>query len=243
MQMAPGIHRFSHGISNFYLVEEGGKLVLIDAGVAGDWGLFSTAVSSLGRNLNDLQAILLTHAHSDHTGFAERARTDAHATVWIHEADASVAKGAKQGKNEGKLGPYLRHAEAWRTLFGLIAHGGVSIVPILEVSAFADGQTLEVAGHPRVVHLPGHTPGMAALFFDARRVVFTGDALVTRNPLTGRRGPQIMPRGLNQNSPQAMNSLEKVESLAADLVLPGHGDPWTQGVADAVRRARAAGFT
>jgi glyoxylase-like metal-dependent hydrolase (beta-lactamase superfamily II) len=243
MQIIPGVHRFSHGISNFYVVEEAGKLVLIDAGVSGDWGLFSAAVSSMGRHLNDLQAVLITHAHSDHTGFAERARTDAHATVWAHEADVAVAKGAKQEKNEGKLAPYLRHAEAWRTLFGLMAHGGVGIVPILEVSAFADGQTIEVAGHPRVVHLPGHTPGMSALFLEHHRALFTGDALVTRNPLTGRSGPQIMPRGLNRDSRQALRSLDKAEKLAADLVLPGHGDPWTSGIAEAVVRARAAGLS
>jgi glyoxylase-like metal-dependent hydrolase (beta-lactamase superfamily II) len=40
----------------------------------------------------DVEAVLLTHAHSDHTGFAERARTEAHAAVRIHGADAEVAK-------------------------------------------------------------------------------------------------------------------------------------------------------
>lgn len=242
-QVAPGIHRVTHGISNFYLVEEADKLVLVDAGVSGDWGLFTKAVSSIGRSPADLQAILLTHAHSDHTGFAERARSNVPARVWVHEADVSVAKGAKQGKNEARLRPYLRYGEAWRTLFGLIGHGGVSIVPILEVSSFADGQTIEVPGRPRAVHLPGHTPGMAALFLEKQRVLLTGDALVTRNPLTGRRGPQIMPRGLNRDSRQAFASLARVENLAADVVLPGHGDPWTGGVADAVQRARAAGFS
>jgi len=243
MQVAPGIHQFSHGISNFYIVDEGGRLVLVDAGVAGDWGLFLRALASIGRTPKDLQAVLLTHAHSDHTGFAERARTAAPTIVWVHAEDVAVAKGGKQGRNEGGLGGYLRYAEAWKTLFGLLAHGGVSIVPILEVAAFGDGQTLDLPGHPRVVHLPGHTPGMAALFLEGRRVLFTGDALVTRNPLTGRRGPQIMPRGLNRNSQQALNSLAKVEGLAADLLLPGHGDAWTQGAADAVRRARAAGVS
>ncbi|MGA8604652.1 MAG: MBL fold metallo-hydrolase [Thermoplasmata archaeon] len=243
MQVAPGIHRFTHGISNFYLVEEAGEFILVDAGVAGDWKLFARGVAALGRTPRDLTAVLLTHAHSDHTGFAERARSEVNAAVWVHGADAPVAKGAKQGKNEARLRPYLRYAEAWRTLFGLLGHGGVNIVPILEVSSFSDGQTIEVPGRPQAVHVPGHTPGMAAVFLPQRRVLFTGDALVTRNPLTGRRGPQIMPRGLNRDSRQALESLSKVEDLTAGLVLPGHGDPWTQGAGDAVRRARVAGFS
>ncbi|MGA8603669.1 MAG: MBL fold metallo-hydrolase [Thermoplasmata archaeon] len=243
MQVAPDVHRFTHGISNFYLVEEEEKFILIDAGVAGDWNLFSRGVAALGRTPRDLAAILITHAHSDHTGFAERARSEVNAAVWVDGADALVAKGAKQGKNEAPLGPYLRHAEAWRTLFGLLGHGGVNIVPILEVSSFSDGQTIEVPGHPQAVHVPGHTPGMAALVLPQRRILFTGDALVTRNPLTGRRGPQIMPRGLNRDSRQALDSLSKVEGLTAELILPGHGEPWTQGAAEAVRRARIAGFS
>jgi glyoxylase-like metal-dependent hydrolase (beta-lactamase superfamily II) len=82
---------------------------------------------------------------------------------------------------------------------------------------------------------------MCALFFESRSVVMTGDALVTRNPLTGRRGPQIAPGGLNRDSAMAMGSLSKLEDLPADSLLPGHGDPWTGGVRDAVRLAREAG--
>ncbi len=243
MQVVPGVHRLTHGVSNFYLIEDGGKLVLIDAGVPGDWNLFVEALSSLGRTPRDLEAVLLTHAHSDHTGFAERAGSNMGAAIWIHEADSAVAKGAKQGNNEGKLRGYLRYGESWRTLFGLMRRGGLKIIPILEVSTFADGQTIEVVSRPRAVHVPGHTPGTAALLLEGRRVLLTGDALVTRNPLTGRRGPQIMPRALNRDSQQALGSLGKLENLAADLILPGHGDPWTQGVADAVQRARTAGFS
>jgi glyoxylase-like metal-dependent hydrolase (beta-lactamase superfamily II) len=72
-------------------------------------------------------------------------------------------------------------------------------------------------------------------------VLFTGDALSTRNPLTGRVGPQIAPDGLNRDSSQALRSLEALAPLPADVLLPGHGEPWTAGAADAVRSAKAAG--
>ncbi|MGH3076330.1 MAG: MBL fold metallo-hydrolase, partial [Gaiellales bacterium] len=77
MQIAEGIHRLTQGVVNCYLIEDGGKLTLVDAGAPGDWGLLVATVSSLGRSLGDLDAVLLTHAHSDHTGFAERARMQA----------------------------------------------------------------------------------------------------------------------------------------------------------------------
>jgi glyoxylase-like metal-dependent hydrolase (beta-lactamase superfamily II) len=241
VQVADGIHRLTNGVSNFYVVDEGGKLILVDAGIPRDWGRLVHALPGLGHTADDLAAVLLTHAHSDHTGFAERARADAHAEVWIHEADVAVAKGGPQGKNQGKLGKYLVRAEAWRTIFGLLRGRGGRIVPIHEVSSFADGQTIPVPGRPRAVHVPGHTPGMSSVIFERRRVLLTGDCLVMRNPLTGRKGPQIMPDALNRDSDLALRSLDRLEGLPADIVLPGHGEPWKDGVAKAVALARTAG--
>jgi glyoxylase-like metal-dependent hydrolase (beta-lactamase superfamily II) len=68
-----------------------------------------------------------------------------------------------------------------------------------------------------------------------------GDALCTWNALIGRRGPQIMSAGLNMNSDQALASLDRLGGISANVILPGHGDPWTEGVAEAIRRAKAAG--
>ncbi len=55
--------------------------------------------------------MLLTHAHPDHVGIAERARTEAAARVWIHQAGAQAARTGKAGKAEGKVTSYLLKAE------------------------------------------------------------------------------------------------------------------------------------
>jgi glyoxylase-like metal-dependent hydrolase (beta-lactamase superfamily II) len=73
-EVAEGIHRLTNGVANFYLIEESGKLVLVDAGAPKDWALFTQAALDLGKVAGDLDAVLLTHAHTDHTGFAEEAR-------------------------------------------------------------------------------------------------------------------------------------------------------------------------
>ncbi|HZD37671.1 MAG TPA: MBL fold metallo-hydrolase [Actinomycetes bacterium] len=241
MQVADGIHRLSQGVCNFYLIAEGGRLVLVDAGAPADWDLLVRTLPTLGRTLDDLEAVLLTHAHSDHTGFAERARTTAHATVWIQERDAAVAKGAKPAPNEGRTSTYLLKVELWKTLLSLARRGATRMIPIRELSTFGDGETLDLPGRPRAVHAPGHTPGASALLLESRRVLMTGDSLVTHNPLTGRPGPQIMPSGLNQDTQLALRSLDVIDGIPADVLLPGHGDPFTDGTAEAVRRARAAG--
>lgn len=226
---------------NWYIVWDRGKVTLVDAGVPRDWSLFEGALVAGGLSLNAIDSVLLTHAHSDHTGFAERARSEAGATVRIHAADEGVAKGGKAPKNEASATRYLLKRETYRTLLGLAAGGGLRIVPVAEVSTFSDGEVLDVPGRPRVVHVPGHTAGMSALWFEDVSTVCTSDALVTRNVMTGRLGPQVMPASLNVSSAQALESLGRLEETGAELVLPGHGELWRDGVARAVEEARRAG--
>jgi glyoxylase-like metal-dependent hydrolase (beta-lactamase superfamily II) len=240
-EVAESVHRLTNGVSNFYLIEENGKLVLVDAGAPKDWARLTRAVTGLGRRIADLDAVILTHAHSDHTGFAEQARTTAGAQVWVPAPDSDMATTGKAGPREGKATTYLLRPAFYRTLWILTLGGATKIIPVQEVSTFGDGETLDVPGRPRAVHAPGHTPGSAALFFESRRTLLTGDVLVTHNPLTGRHGPQIMPSGLNSDSAQALRSLDNLAGITADVLLAGHGEPWTDGVAAAVSRAKAAG--
>ena len=236
MQVADGIHRLTPGVCNFYLIEDGGKLVLVDAGAPRDWDLLVRTLATLGRGLEDLEAVLITHAHSDHTGFAERARTTAEVPVWIHQTDAAVAQGAKPGKNDGKATSYLLRVEFYRTLVSLTRRGATKLIPIQEVSTFGDGETLEVAGpaargpcpwaHPRECRAAaGGTAGAA----DRRRA---GDPQSADRP--GRPTDHAV-------GPQPRHSAGASDGIPADVLLPGHGEPWTEGAAEAARLARLAG--
>ena len=89
-------------------------------------------------------------AHPDHVGFAERARTDAGARVWIQQADAEAARTGKPGsKNEGSTFSYLLRNAFYRTAFSLARRGAVKIIPVKEISSFADGGVIDVPGSPR----------------------------------------------------------------------------------------------
>jgi glyoxylase-like metal-dependent hydrolase (beta-lactamase superfamily II) len=84
---AKGIHRIEDAHTNWYLVESDGLLTIVDTGVPASWGSLHDALGELGRNPDDLAAIVLTHAHFDRVGFAERARTEYDLPVWVDERD------------------------------------------------------------------------------------------------------------------------------------------------------------
>jgi glyoxylase-like metal-dependent hydrolase (beta-lactamase superfamily II) len=131
----------------------------------------------------------------------------------------------------------------WRFTIGLARAGGLRPPSIADPETFSDGDVLDVPGSPRVIATPGHTPGHCALYFERPGVLFIGDELCTWNPITGGLGAQVMPRMFNTSTDQCFDSLAAIEGLAADVVLPGHGEPWREGARAAVAHARSVGRT
>jgi glyoxylase-like metal-dependent hydrolase (beta-lactamase superfamily II) len=72
---------------------------------------------------------------------------------------------------------------------------------------------------------------------DDREVAFTGDNLVTLDPYTRRVGPQLMLCGVQHDEVGARNALRKLADESCRIVLPGHGDPWLDGLGAACDEA------
>ena len=234
MRIAPNIHRIgSQSIVNAYLVEEAGEVTIIDAGVPGYYGDIPRELTAMGRSIGDVRALVLTHGHSDHIGFAERLRRERSVPVWVHELDAALARG--EVPNPAKSGPMKLAPLLGFLWFGML-HGALRTPHLVEVSTFGDGATLNLPGSPRVILAPGHTPGSAALLVPTLDALFAGDCLSTYAVTTGVRGPQIAP--FTADADEALESLDRLERVDARWVLPGHGDAWDGGIAGAVQAVR-----
>jgi glyoxylase-like metal-dependent hydrolase (beta-lactamase superfamily II) len=240
-EVAQGVHRLGSERVNYYFVEDGGRITVLDAGISGYWDQLEPALGRIGRGLDDVDALVLTHAHSDHTGVAGRLH-ERGVAVYLHPGDHELLRTGKEPwKREGSALPVLRHPRVWGFFWHMSRNGALKPPHIEDPAPIADGEELDVPGRPRVVHTPGHTPGHCALHFERHGALFVGDLLCTWHPVLGRLGPQIMPAAFNVSSAQSLESLGHIEGLSADVVLPGHGEPWTGGPAEAAKRASEAG--
>jgi glyoxylase-like metal-dependent hydrolase (beta-lactamase superfamily II) len=235
------VHRLGSERVNWYFVEDGGQVTVVDAGISGYTKQLEPALSAIGRTLEDVAAVILTHAHSDHTGVAGYLH-ERGVPVYLHADDEQLmATGKEPWKREASPLPYLWRPGIWSFFLHMARNGALKPPKIDDTRPVSDGEVLEVPGRPRALHTPGHTNGHCAYHFEQHGGLFVGDLLCTWNPLTGRLGPQVMPSPFNVSSEQSLASLAKIEQLEAAALLPGHGEPWTEGAAAAVARARETG--
>jgi len=234
MQLAPGLHRVGNDIVACYLVVTEQGITLVDAGLPGHWKDLEVELASLGLSVDDVRGIVLTHGDSDHIGFAERMRRRLDVPVFVGRADAARARGEEKTKPSwGRI----RLGATLRFLVYAMRKGGLKTHYVSEVVAVDDGAVLDLPGSPRVIALPGHSPGSIAVHVPAVDAVFVGDGLTTRHVLTGATGPAPAP--FTDDPAQALESLDRLAGVGARWVLPGHGAPWDGGTAEAVRRVRA----
>jgi glyoxylase-like metal-dependent hydrolase (beta-lactamase superfamily II) len=234
------IHRAGTELVNWYLLEQGGKVTIVDAGCSGYRPQLEPALREIGRSIDDVEAVVLTHAHIDHIGFAKLLQDERGLPVYAHEAELPQATTGKAPKTEGSYLPaLLRYRRAREIVFEIARNGGARPPKLARLECFGDGHQLDVPGRPRAIHTPGHSPGHCVLHVAEEGALFTGDALCGWSTITGEPGPILPPREYNNSTAQARESLDRIEAIPADTLYYGHGDPWTSGAAAAVARARS----
>jgi glyoxylase-like metal-dependent hydrolase (beta-lactamase superfamily II) len=235
------VHRLGNWFVNWYVVDDGGRVTVVDAGLPGFKRALESELSSLGFGLGDVEAVILTHSDGDHTGVAQ-ALHEAGARVLIDSADEPKLRkpGPKSGDAKPiNIVPDLWRPTLWRVILSMMAAGGVKLTRVEDAETFGDGDVLDVPGRPHVIPTPGHTAGHCAFHFPEHDALFVGDAMCTLSPVTGRTGPQLMPQAMNESNAKALKSLDAIAAIDVDLLLFGHGEPWRDGASAAVGQARA----
>jgi glyoxylase-like metal-dependent hydrolase (beta-lactamase superfamily II) len=239
---APGVHRVEDDSTNWYIVEGDDGLTVVDAGVPRSWDSLHEALRSLGRGPGEIRAVVLTHAHFDHVGFAERARRELGVPVYVHENDVPLTQHPWRYDHERPRAWYLAtQVRALPNVARFVRDRAFWPPPIRAVVRYGDDAgSLPVPGAPRVVPTAGHTLGHCCLHLPDRDAVIAGDAIVMLDPYTARRGPRLVARAATVDSERNRATLDALAATEARLVLTGHGSVWDQGAGAAVEAARAA---
>jgi glyoxylase-like metal-dependent hydrolase (beta-lactamase superfamily II)/predicted ester cyclase len=227
---AEGVWRLRGGFPgkdfNVYFIEEDDGITVFDAGIRA----MTNAVAAAGARLGGIKRVVLGHAHPDHRGVASGLGVP----VLCHPADRADAEadGGVHYFHLDRLNVLARRA--YPRLLAMWDGGPVEIADTLD-----EGD--EIAGF-QVVHVPGHAPGMIALWRPADRVALTTDAFYLLDPQTGlpKREPTVAHRAFNFDTDAARESLRKLAALDPAVCWPGHLGPLTGDVRGALERAASA---
>jgi glyoxylase-like metal-dependent hydrolase (beta-lactamase superfamily II) len=222
VQLATGIWRIPTVrfdlVNSFLIADDDGSLTLVDAGLKRAEKKVLAALASLGKAPQDVQRIVLTHAHQDHAGGLAGAKAATGANVLAHDRDAVYLQSGKP--------PQLDHSRLSGRLMNRM-RGGFGKVDVGET--FQDGELLPIGGGLRVVHTAGHSPGHVSLLHEPTGVLITGDAIFNV------RGLRYSPATFCTDIRLSRETAHKLGELEYDVAAFTHGAHISDGAREAVR--------
>lgn len=253
LEPAPGIFRLVLPLPfkavdsvNCYLLRDDNGSVLIDCGAylpepAGNHGLdvLVSALGAFGASLGELRALVVTHPHVDHYGMARLLVDETGIEVWMHPAGQLdfIAFADPEGERARLRRVLHDHGVEPGDIESLAQVMIDDWAPYISGVVPGDrhlwgGERLPIGGREwEVLFTPGHSRAHLCLWCAEERILFSGDHLLPgiASPISFHHGLDDDPLG------QYLDGLERIEALAPQLVLPGHGRPFGEGA----RRARA----
>jgi glyoxylase-like metal-dependent hydrolase (beta-lactamase superfamily II) len=204
-----------------------GALVVIDPGWGGDDGLdaLTEGFRTIGRHMEDVTLVAVTHLHADHLGAAAEVRRRSGAPVAMHKAEVRAL-----GRERADAEQNDREIRTWGVPDGLLdgvlgAWGsgrriglGTATPPFADLE-LVDGVVLPIAGRTiRTLWTPGHTAGHVCFVDEPDGLLFTGDHVLPRiNSGVGLGG-----RTATNPLRDSLDSLAALDRFADLEVCPGH---------------------
>lgn len=184
--------------SNIFLVKDGDRFVIFDAGIHHYFKDTVDAIKELGLELKQMDRLILTHTHLDHSGSTPEFKGRLKGLeVWVSEEEGVLLE---KGDDTIVLGSML----------------GQRLPPIPIGKLLHDGDTIDVGNYSfQVLLTPGHSAGSLCFFEPNYKLLISGDVVFRH----GSFGRVDFPTG---NGTLLKQSIERLANLPVEMLLPGH---------------------
>ncbi len=206
------IKRLRSGIVSFFLVYNNDAAILVDTGHAGAMQVFIDAIGEIQKHPGDVNLIVLTHTHFDHSGGAKKIKELTKAPIAVHRSEATFLHNGRTPVPDGTRWKGRVLAALGRT-FGRRLTRYPAVDPDLLVDEELSLADYGIPG--RVVHTPGHTSGSLSVLLES------GEAIVGDNVL-GISSKSHYPPFANDRE-GVLQSWERYIGSGVKTLLPAHG--------------------
>jgi glyoxylase-like metal-dependent hydrolase (beta-lactamase superfamily II) len=223
----PGV---PHG--NVWAVAADGGIVLFDTGIGGKGRIrqLDLALAQIGFGVEDVKLLVCTHSHTDHYGLAAPIVEGADCELWMHPAwehvrllaDDPAAALEQRLEVARQSGVPLAGLERYRESRKDDDDNGIDAIVEPDRDLLPGVEVETDLGTWQVYETPGHAPSHVVLHQPERKLMISGDHILGRTDLFFDHGHSPDPVG------EFLGSLDRVEPLAVDLCLPGHGRPFRE---------------
>lgn len=208
-----------------FVLQDGHDLLILDTLFAAHARPILDQIEALGRTVEDVKHIIMTHGHRSHLGGLAKLAELSGAPVYGHEWEADIIAGQRAAQSVS----WLPHAPLQSYPFQLGNNLNISKHVPRAVDHFVhEGDQI---GPLRVVHTPGHSPGHLAFWWEEKRALFVGDAIVTWPRF------ELGWRGFLLNPTQHRESVRHLAEFEAEVMCTGHGDPIWSGAGERIKEA------
>jgi len=216
--LAEGVWRHAgdlkHGM-NVYLLAEDDGVTIFDGGTAS----MTEGVRAAAAEIGPIKRIVLGHGHADHRGIAAALGVP---VICHHDERADVEGDGGMHYFDIEHIPYRFPRAVYPTLLSHWDGGPASVAETI-------GEGDEIAGF-RVVHFPGHAPGLIGLWRESDRLAIVSDTVYFVDSLRFKPvdWPNVPGRAFNQDHETAIASVRKLAALEPRTVAAGHSDPFVR---------------